>query len=186
MEPEFITMRGKVTFYPLGYLWNGALRAFEVAKTDRTGSNYDRVSAALFCAFAVEAHLNHIGESQWPFWGAIDRLSWKSKLLLIADKLSLKADFGCRPFSTLIELFDFRNHLAHGRNQTDEVSYQYRNDEDDFTNTDPKWLMRYWSDAAIERNLTDVQQVMELFLEKAGFDKGTLALMGDGELSQSE
>ena len=181
MKPECIKMEGTATFYPFAYLWNGAVSAFESAKTSPTGSNYHRVSAALFSAFAIEAHFNHIGESLWPFWEQVERnLSWESKSRFIGEKLNVKVDFGCRPFQTLRELFSFRDRLAHGKNQIIEISYAYRKPGDDSCKTDPDWLAKYWTDEMIEHVLADAWQVMESFHEKAGFNKATLHMIATG------
>jgi hypothetical protein len=181
-----ITMSGTATFNTFSYLLNGAHSLFQTAKEHDPGSNYCRISAALFSAFAVEAHLNHIGETKLAFWGIVERkLAWRNKLDLIAQQLEVELDFGRRPFQTIGELFSFRDKLAHGKSITLDASYEYRgNPEDDFGILDPEWLIKFWSDDAVERVLADASEIIELFHAKAGFEKHAVHLMGSGAFAE--
>jgi hypothetical protein len=58
------------------------------------------------------------------------------------------------------------------------VSYQYLEPGDDFGKMDPEWLSKYWSDELIECVLADTWQIMEMFHEKAGFDKRLMQTIG--------
>jgi hypothetical protein len=62
MKPKPIRMAGTATFNAFSYLLNGSFSLLETAKEHSPGSNYCRVSAVLFAAFAVEAHLEAIPE----------------------------------------------------------------------------------------------------------------------------
>lgn len=181
-----ITMSGTATFNTFSYLLNGAYSLFETAKEHGPGSDYCRISAVLFSAFAVEAHLNHIGEAKLSFWGIVEpKLPWRDKLKLIVQQLGVESDFSKRPFQTIGELFKFRDKLAHGKSKTWDVSYEYRgNPEDDFGILDPEWLKKFWSDDAVERVLADASQIIELFHVKAGFEKGSVHLSGTGACAE--
>jgi hypothetical protein len=130
--------------------------------------------------------LNHIGEARLPFWGIVEQiLPWRRKLELVAQQLGITLDWGKRPFQTLDALFKFRDSLAHGKTTTSDASYEYRgNREDDFGALDPDWLKNFWSDEAVERVLEDATQIIELFLQKAGFEKHTLYSVGSGEFAE--
>jgi hypothetical protein len=113
MKTTPIAMEGFAKFFTFAYLRGAAVNAFDTARANPRGSNYHRVSAALFSAFAVEAHLNHIGEARLSYWGIVEpKLSWRQKLDLIAEQLEINLDFGRRPVQTLTDLFRFRDRLA--------------------------------------------------------------------------
>ena len=81
-------MAGTARFYPFAYLRIAAHNALDAAQAIPDGSNYQRVSAVLFAAFAVEAHLNHVGKDRLPFWSIVKpKLSWRAKLDLLAQHL---------------------------------------------------------------------------------------------------
>jgi hypothetical protein len=97
MSTKPIKMAGTANFYPFAYLRTAAYSAFEAARANPRGSNYQRVSAVLFSAFAVEAHFNHVGEARLPFWSIVEpKMSWRMKLDLLAQQLGFQPDFGSR------------------------------------------------------------------------------------------
>jgi hypothetical protein len=186
LKPTQIRMSGTATFNTFSYLLNGADSLAQTAKEHTPGSNYCRVSAVVFSAFAIEAHLNHIGEAKLSFWGIVEpKLPWRAKLDLILEQLGIIADFGKPPFQTLCDLFKFRDRLAHGKTTTEDKSYRYRGDrENDFGSLDPAWLEKFWSDDAVDRVLKDTQQIIELVHGKAGLESHSLDLIGSGSFSE--
>lgn len=188
MSTKPIEMAGTANFYPFAYLRIAAYNAFEAAQANPLGSNYQRVSAVLFSAFAVEAHLNHVGEDRLPaLWSQHERnMSWRLKLDLLALHLGFQPDFGCRPYQTITEIFHFRDRIVHGKTWTDEdVQYQYTGSrKEECEHFDPKWLRTWWDDARVQRVLDDVDQVITAIHQAAGFDPCTIWLVGDGEFAQ--
>ncbi len=80
-------------------------------------------ASAVFCAFTFEAYLNHVGQAEVGFWNEIERIPYRSKLNVIPGHLQFPADYSRPPFQTVIELFQLRDTLAHGRTaKIDEVS----------------------------------------------------------------
>ena len=186
MKPMPITMSGTATFNTFSYLLNGAHSLAQTAKDHEVGSNYCRISAVAFSAFAIEAHLNHIGEAMLPFWSIVEpKLPWRAKLDLIVKQFGITPDFGKRPFQTLGDLFKFRDRLAHGKTTTEDKSYEYQgNREDDFGSLDPDWLKKFCSDEAVEHVLEDTRQIIELLHTKAGFEPHSLHLIGSGAFGE--
>ena len=186
MKSTPITMSGTYTFNTFSYLWNGARSLAQTAKEHDPGSNYCRISSVLFSAFAIEAHLNHIGEAKLPFWGILERkLSWKDKLDVVSKQFDFATDYGRRPFQTLRHLFEFRNKLAHGKTTTGEKSYKYLgNRDDEHGSTIPGWLKEFWSDDIVNRALEDTQQILELVHTRAGFGSDSLHLIGSGSFAE--
>jgi len=186
MNPTPITMAGESTFNTFSYLLNGAYSLAKSAREDPEGSNYRRISAVLFSAFAIEAHLNHIGEVKLPFWSVVEpKLPWRVKLELIAQQLGVALDYGRRPFQSLSDLFKFRDKLAHGKTETAESSYEYqRYPGDDFGNLEPEWLKKFWSDDAVHRIREDTLEIIKLLHAKAGLDEYTLHTIGSGAFAE--
>jgi hypothetical protein len=74
-------------------------------------------AATVFFAFAFEAYLNHVGAKELPFWDEIDRISYKKKLTVLTKHLGFTKDVSKPPLQTILQLFELRNALAHGRTQ---------------------------------------------------------------------
>jgi len=186
MDKRVHRMKGSANFYTFAYLRQAAWNAFDTAKRFPEGSNYHRVSAVLFSALTIEAHLNHVGECAVPNWSAIEpTLPWRGKFERVAQVLNLTLDTSRRPVQTVIELFKFRDKLVHGKTHSQDLKYKYvegcPSRED---NPDPDWLRKYWSDDAVQRVLDDVERVLAIFHVAAGLEKHTLNLIGDGSFAE--
>jgi hypothetical protein len=96
-------------------LLNVAWHLHDVAKESTKGRLLNLRGCTVFCAFAFEAYLNHVGEEELPFWAEIDRISYKDKLSVLSKHLGFKADKGAKPFQTITTIFKLRDKLAHGR-----------------------------------------------------------------------
>jgi hypothetical protein len=180
-------MKGTAHFYTFAYLRQAAWNAFDTAKNCQEGANYHRVSAVLFAALSIEAHLNHVGEVRITNWNDIEKQRWKEKLNKVAAALNLQVDKSRRPIQTIIEVFDFRNKLAHGKTHSEELEYddiEGNASEDEVL--DPQWLSKYWTDDAVTTVLKDVEEVLVLFHNAAQLDLYELDIMGDGEFEESE
>ncbi len=181
-----IKMEGTSTFNTFSYLLNGAFSLMASAKQQPDGSNYCRISAVIFAAFAFEAHLNHIGNARLPFWDIVERqLPWRKKFDLITQQLEIKLNKGHRPFQTIDRIFEFRDKLAHGKTTAHKINYEYHgNPSDDLDSLDPDWLKTYWSDNAVDEAVNDVFKIIELLHEKAGFEKHTIDSISDADLNE--
>lgn len=86
---------------------------------DRTGQKYYAMQAMVFCAFSMEAFLNHLGSEKLTTWDSLERkLSPESKLDLLLELNSSSIDKRTRPFQTFKEMMTFRNLMAHGKTET--------------------------------------------------------------------
>lgn len=96
-------------------LLNVAWHLHDIAKESTKGRLLNLQGCTVFCAFAFEAYLNHVGEEELQFWKEIDRISYKDKLSVLSKHLRFTADKSKRPFQTIAAVFELRNNLAHGR-----------------------------------------------------------------------
>ena len=188
MDTRIRKMEGTANFYTFAYLRQAAWNAFETAQSVPEGSNYHRVSAVLFSALTIEAHLNHVGESTISDWDTVEpTFRWRDKFARVAQELKLPIDKSRRPIQTIIEVFRFRDRLVHGKTHSEELKYKYRDGRPSREDTlDPDWLRKYWSDDAVKRVLDDVEQVLDRFHTAAGLEKHTLNLIGNGAFAEQE
>jgi hypothetical protein len=70
--------------------------------------------AIIFCAFALEGFLNHVGAELVPKWGELfESLSPEAKLVYLSERHAVKIDFGQPPFEAFRTIFRVRNQMAH-------------------------------------------------------------------------
>lgn len=112
------------------YLFHTSGCLLEKGQQEDKASFHQFMASVVFTAFTLEAYLNWLGDSVFPHWTYLERLSPLEKLELISDQLGVKADYSLRPWQTIKSLFKFRNTIAHGKpeeisRQTDEPLDQY-------------------------------------------------------------
>lgn len=188
MDARIRRMEGTANFYTFAYLRQAAWNAFETAQSVPEGSNYHRVSAVLFSALTIEAHLNHVAELTISNWGTIEpTLRWREKFTMVAKELSLTVDKSRRPVQTVIDVFKFRDKLAHGKTHSEKLKYKHvegQSSSDD--KLDPEWLHKYWTDDAVKRVLDDIERVLDIIHTAAGLEKHLLNLIGDGDFAEQD
>jgi hypothetical protein len=100
------------TYYEL---WRTSYRLLRQAEEKHEGAYFPIMASLIFTAFTLEAYLNHIGKQIFGCWKDLERLSPRSKLNVLAEKLGIEKNDNEQPFQTVTELFDFRNKVAHGK-----------------------------------------------------------------------
>jgi len=81
--------------------------------------NYNCMITMVFCAFTLEAYLNHIGENYFTIWDSKDnRLSNDQKLEKLLVLRNLKIDKEKEPFLYFGKIFSYRDNIVHCRTQT--------------------------------------------------------------------
>ena len=114
---------GRQTTITFVYTHIGAKHMLELAEGSPDGQLYTITSALIYCAFTLEAYLNHLGKLQHANWDEIERSYGKRrKFQMFAEAAHIEFDYAHRPYSTLVELFDFRDRMAHGRTVTEHVT----------------------------------------------------------------
>lgn len=114
---------GRQTTITFVYTHIGAKHMLELAESTRDGQLYTLTSALIYCAFTLEAYLNHLGKLRHANWDEIERNYGKRrKFEMFANASNIAFDYAHRPYSTLEELFAFRDRMAHGRTVTENVS----------------------------------------------------------------
>ena len=94
---------------------------FENAKKDNEGQFYNLISCISFCAFSLEAYLNHQGfieqEIEWKEWDKKEHPCIKIKIKRLSKLLNFNVDFNKDEFKIINPLFKFRDSIVHGRSE---------------------------------------------------------------------
>jgi hypothetical protein len=145
MEKIKVRRQAKSHIYVHNDLSNGAYHFYKkvnerLANNDREGIAFDILAELIFLAFTVEAKINFLGNRFVVGWKEMDPF-WK-KLKLVLKHLNLKVDFTKRPYSTIQNLKDLRNSLAHGKPlhlELDEEVIVDANEADDSPDLHTDW-----------------------------------------------
>jgi hypothetical protein len=82
---------------------------------DRDGIGLDIMACLTIMAFAFEAQINFLGHKLIENWE--ERKPYLVKFEKVAKRLNITVDYNSRPHSTVKELKEFRDTLAHGKPQ---------------------------------------------------------------------
>lgn len=118
-----VQVRGRSRTITFVYMHTGARHMLALAEQSLDGQLYTTISSLVFSAFTLEAYLNHLGALRYEDWAATERRrSKRRKFEMLAGNAGLAVDFGARPCRTLLELFNFRDRMAHGRTTSSNVT----------------------------------------------------------------
>ena len=106
------TIRSYDHFYNLTYY------SLQQAEEQEKTRFYYCTITMVFCAFSIEAYVNHLGAQMIQDWDAIERATIDEKLLIIANSKNKTINKNKKPFCYLNMIFDYRDNIAHGRTQT--------------------------------------------------------------------
>lgn len=175
-------VRGKSKTITFVYMHIGAKHMLELAEESREGQLYTAMSALIYCAFTLEAYVNHLGAARHADWETMEKKkSAKDKLKGLAKDVGVKVDFGKSPFSTMRALFAFRDTIAHGRTTHEKV--------DKFIDAEGPYLPQIagntgWQTYATIENarqaIKDVETMVKALHKSSGFTGNPFASSGGG------
>jgi hypothetical protein len=157
-----------------------AAKLFLKTSKEVRGGYYQVSASLIFCAFALEAYLNHLGQRSVDNWRDFSMAAPLVKLRYLAETSNLKLDPGERPMQTIVKLFWYRNCIAHGRSEpvqnTSEVSFE-------------NWELFFYEEALhkveefataknAERALFDVEKLIEDLNSKSKKPEKAVLLSG--------
>lgn len=152
------------------YMHTGAKHMLELAKAEEVGSMYTLISSLIFSAFTMEAYLNHLGKSRVKEWDKVERNYPKlRKLKMFCRCANLTVDQKARPYKTIIELFQFRDQMAHGKTIIDEISFEFDKVKDFSLRpiTENRWQSLVKVERADEA-VCDVEQLIKVLHSRLG------------------
>jgi hypothetical protein len=108
------------TTYSYSHLYNGAYVLLEQAEKQEAGSFYLRLSAMVMCAFAIEAHMNHLGPMVVERWDtAVQKgLSVENKFKILSSVLRLPDEVHAALLDHINQIVRFRNKAAHATTES--------------------------------------------------------------------
>lgn len=85
----------------------------KIKRGDSEGISLEIMSCLVMMAFAFEAKVNLLGFKLFDKWD--ERQGYLCKFERVAKKLGVKVDYETRPHSTIKEIKNFRDTVAHGK-----------------------------------------------------------------------
>jgi len=148
---------------------HGARVFQKLAKRGIDGSYYQRVGCLAFCAFALEAYFNHVGQLTLSYWSEAEFAPPLAKLRLLAAEFGVALDASRRPLQTVVKLFRYRNWLAHSRSET--ITEETEHTADSYERTFYDEPLHQWESFAtlpnMARAIEDVEAVITLLNQKS-------------------
>nr|SPS05723.1 conserved protein of unknown function [Candidatus Nitrotoga fabula] len=156
------------TFVDLNH---GADILIKNAEFQPEGSFYTTMSALLLTAFTFEAYLNHLNyllDENCKLWEEEETVKVLDKYTAICKNLDFTPDKSRRPYQTLINLFRFRNSIAHGKSKRLEISKDVHIDENPSRHDPKETWEKYCSLQNAKNAYKDIQQIIVELHQKAG------------------
>lgn len=181
-----VMMQGTTYFYPFSYFLTSAFNSLDYGRQDISGRNLHRVNVVIFSAFAVEGVVNHIGVDHIPNWIDAERKmgGWKKKLEAVAKQFNVVLDFSTSPVKSVLDAFDFRDNMAHGKTWVGDVCFLDGDGADGHSGF-PDWLEQYHDLNRVETVYSDTKTVILQLLKAAGYDDYAVFQQGNGAHSQA-
>jgi hypothetical protein len=176
-------VRGEQTTNTFAYMYEGAKYMLKLSESTQGGQLYTTVSSIIYCAFTLEAYLNHLGKLRNNGWDKIERKHSKlDKYELLASTAGINFDnFRARPYITLKNLFKFRDRMAHGRTTTENVNLSIDMVVDALPSITPEGN---WKEFATIENaqiaIKDVEKIIKELHSSNGFSGNPFSKRGIG------
>jgi len=176
------TVSGRSKTNTFVYMRIGAKHMLEQALRSDEGQLYNIISCLTYSAFTLEAYFNHLGKMRNPNWDKIERKYPKlKKYKLFCHECNVSFDFEKPPYSTMIELFSFRDCMAHGKSTVDYVAKEidFNSELPNQFSTGPSWR-EYATIANAEKGVRDVDAIIFELHTAAGYTDNLFNNPGGG------
>jgi hypothetical protein len=108
----------------------------------------------VFLAFSIESYVNSIGARTLSIWDELERLQWRSKIVILHKTAGKSPDWGKDPLQFASEVFGLRDRLAHGKPEqvvgpklpTEVEAAQYLSGPELSLDLQPEWYTRITKD----------------------------------------
>lgn len=181
---ETYVAKGNREVRTYAHLYHAAAYALEEAEKSEEGSFYKVMTSLTFSAFTLEAFFNHAGQECVSYWTEIERITPLQKLKVLYDIADITYDKSKRPIQTVIEVFKFRNFMAHGR--TEHLIFDTninKKELDPGENIiDTKWE-QFCNLKEAQRALADVEAIIDSLAKELNLGDYPLYSFGGGTYS---
>lgn len=175
-------VRGSIETNSFAYMHIGAKHMLKQAEESSDGQLYNLISCLTFSAFTLEAYFNHLGKIKESKWDKIERKYSKlNKFKLFCKNLKIDIDFTKRPHSTIIELFEFRDTLAHGKSTVDSITkkIQFEPQHPNRFIACPEW-MEYANIENAKKAINDIELIIIELHSAGGYSENPFSNLGGG------
>ena len=165
-KPEQALVSKKRPVIAYSELWHASRCVLEAGQREARGSTWQFLASTLLTAFSFEAYLNRAGPQVFSCWERLEQLPPLAKFDLLSEtlKVAFPEGKGERPLQTIVNLFRFRNTVAHAKPQTIELTeLRNNNDElDSFIGEKPlaNWEQLIQTDSFAKHAREDVKTVL--------------------------
>jgi hypothetical protein len=143
--------------------WRTSEVLLERAQAEPRGSYYLILGSLTFSAFALEAFLNHLGESVFESWSELESINPRAKVNVICEHIGVKPNWGAQPWQIVPEIVGFRNKIAHGKNAM--LKFESVVPQDQYEEVRRQFLSADWQKYATEKNAVRVRAALEELFE---------------------
>jgi hypothetical protein len=174
------------TVYTYSYLWfaaNDALRR----GLESQGGGFQFLSSIVLFAFTVEAFINNTALSLVADFEEFERKKTGEKFDFVCERLAVSFPGGvaARPLQTLVEVFKFRNAMAHGKTTTlrpDPKTVVVNQKLESILTARPmtNWEPRIHNSKFAERAREDVEKILNAIHMARPKPKEPLFMLGEG------
>ena len=182
-----VKLYGKKEVRAAAYNRMAARYFLKLAEASKEGQFFSSQSSLLFSAFTHEAFLNTLGPKIISFWKELEYLRPTQKLTIITATLNYKPYLGKPPYQTLKALFEFRNAIAHGRDEEIQLDGKTvpksKSGMAYVEAVNAKWVA-YCTPKNARRAFEDVELIALDLSEKANVDKMPSYPFGSPESSE--
>jgi hypothetical protein len=143
MKKKTVKVRKERHYRPHAEFFHAAHVHLEHVKERQRGFYYSLLSAFLMTAFTLEAYLNYVGPIVERGWEDFDKATPLAKLRHVACVVGVPIDSSSRPMQSIIELFTFRNRMAHPRAMhivEEHLSTPEEYQKDFYSEPRPDWM----------------------------------------------
>lgn len=176
---------GTSTSYTYVSMWQGMLHMLEIANKEEEGQLYTCTTALFYAAFMLEAYFNHIGREKYgEGWNDMEKKFSKfKKFKKFADEAGWDVDEKLvkQPYVSMIEIFGFRDALAHGKTTVDSEVNIIVEDKGSVAKSLPK---PDWHTVASLKNVAklceDAEAIVVSLHKALGFKSGAFTTSGSG------
>jgi len=106
------TIRPYIDLFEISQIW------LEIATNEEEGNLYNCIVSMVFCAFSLEAYLNHLGSIKLENWNSIERkICREGKLKKICNLYNVSINKRKTPYRYFDEILDFRDQIVHAKTE---------------------------------------------------------------------
>jgi len=145
---------------------------FEDARKNKNDCFYLYLASMVFCAFSIEAFLNHLGKNKiTPNWDEIEKNQCiNEKLALACKNIGYVLNKQEKPFNFFNTIFDFRDEIVHGKTEIISNKVKFIKENNRFLLPKAKWESMV-TQQMCEKFINQTKNMIEILSKKSNLDE---------------